>query len=151
MTAPATTRIADVVDALVALIGEAAPGLQVADGPVIGEVLAEAICVGFTEGADRPAYDTETRRADGMGRRNVEDWSVRCFLTISSGDMEMKPLRDRAAEILGAIDDALRARNVDAGAWDRAGLAGAADWVPVITPQGGLCNVFFTIAGTSLL
>lgn len=151
MTGPAVTRIADVLDALIGLIETAAPDLQVADGPVIGETLAEAICVGFTEGQDRPGYDTTYRRQDGMGRRLVEDWSVRCFLTIASGDSEMRPLRQRAAAILGAIDAALRAQSNRPDAWDRALLSGTADWVPVITPQGGLCNVFFSVEGTSLL
>lgn len=151
MTGPSVTRIADVVDALIDLIGTAAPELQVADGPVIGETLAEAICVGFTESQDSPGYDTTYRKADGMGRRLVEDWSVRCFLTIASGDVEMRPLRRRAAAILGTIDGALRDQAYRPDAWDRALLSGTADWVPVITPQGGLCNVFFAVEGTSLL
>jgi hypothetical protein len=146
------TRIHDVVDALVDLIEAAAPDLQVADGPVIGEILSEAICVGFTEGADSPGYSTEYVRQDGMGRvRYQEAWSVRCFLTISSGDTDMRALRARGADILGLIAAALADRTRDEAAWDRAVLSGSADWVPVITDQGGLVNVFFSVEGASLL
>lgn len=148
----AVTRINDVVDTLVDVIQTAAPELQVADGPVIAELLSEAICVGFSDGVDRPGYSTDYTRQEGLGRvRYQEDWSVRCFLTVSSGDTAMKPLRDRAAAILGAIAAALADKTRAPEAWDRAALSGAADWVPVIDAQGGLCNVFFTVEGSSLL
>lgn len=146
------TRIPDVLAELLDVISTAAPDLQVADGPTIGEVGAEAICVGFPESPEQPGYSTEYIRQEGLGRtRYQEAWSVRCFLTVSSGVPDMAALRSRAAAILGAIAAELTARTRDVDAWDRAAFSGNAEWVPVIDAQGGLCNVFFTVEGASLL
>lgn len=151
MSGPALTRIDAVLDALVDLV-RTASGLQVTDGPHIGEVYAEAICVGLTDGPDRPAYETRVTKQTGMGRpRMVEEFTVRSFLTISSGVPDMKVLRARAADILGQIDAALRDVDHLPGVWDRASMSGSMEWVPVIDSSGGLCNVFFTIVGESLL
>lgn len=151
MTGPSLTRIDVVVDALIDLL-VSATGLQVADGPHIGEVMAEAICVGFSQGPDLPGYETRVARQDGMGRpRMLEEFTVRMFMTISSGEDDMATLRARAAALLGLIDTALRDAHHNAGVWDRASIGPSVEWVPVFDATGGLCNVFFTVVGASLL
>lgn len=151
MAGPAVTRIDVVVDHLVQLLATTT-GLQVTDGMHIGEIMAEAICVGFTESAEHPAYETTLERSPGMGRpRMTEKFTVRLFLTISSGEADIKTLRARAAALLGMIDSALRDDHRHPGIWDRAILGSSVDWVPVLDASGALCNVFFTIDGESLL
>ena len=151
MAGPGPTRIAQVIDTLLALCATST-GLQVTDGPHLGELMDEAICLGFTDGPERPGYAVAVRRQEGMGRpRLAEDFTVRSLLTISSGDTDMSALRGRAADLLGQIDTALRDDVVHGGAWDRAALGGEMEWIPIQHSAGATVNVFFTVEGTSLL
>lgn len=149
----ASTRIGDVVDHVrqvtAAAVGE---GWQVLDGPLIGELMDKAVVVGFTESVDRPGYTTAREQMDGYGRPSYrEDFTVRCLLTIASGDTDLAPLRDQATTALAAIEDALRAQHVAAGVWNRAGLTGDTQWIPLQDPNGAAMNVIYTVEGTCLL
>lgn len=152
---PAITRVPAVIDHLLDLFRAASPHLQVADGPTIGVVMSEAICVGFSENPDSPGYETSVEKMDGIGRpRYVEAFTVRCFLTLSAGDTDegsVKRLRDRAGELLALLDTALRADHTKTGIWDRAQLGSEFGWVPIIDEHGTVCNVFFSVIGASLL
>lgn len=151
MTGPQVTRIHLVVTAVIELMRDVTD-LQVTDGPHVGEIASEAICVGFTDSPDLPGYDTTIVRQDGLGRpRMLEQFTIRSFLTVGSGDPDMPALRLRAATILGLIDGALRDEHHSRGVWDRAALGGRVDWVPWVDSSGGLCNVFFSIEGASFL
>ena len=151
MAGPGPTRIHAVVDKLIDISGEAT-GLQVLDGPHVGEVMLEALCVGFTDGPDRPGYTVDVSRQQGMGRpRLQEDFTVRVLMTITSGDTDMATLRSRAAALIGQLDTALRDDVVVDGVWDRAVVGGAMDWIPIQHEQGATCNVIFTVEGSGLL
>lgn len=146
------SRIDEVVERLVQLAGVAMPGVQVTDGPRLGYTYFDALCVGFASGPDAAAYETTWDRQDGLGHRLREAFTVRCFLTMSTGDTDddaLKRLRTAAAGHLAALDAALRATTD--GPWKRAMLGGTAEWVPVIEEQGPLCNVFFEVVGVSVL
>ncbi len=145
------TRVPDVVDALLTIL-EDASGLQVLDGPHLGEVMDEAIVVGLTEGDDAPGYSVSVDRLPGLGApRYLESWTVRSLLTLTSGDTGMGALRTRAAEILADLDAALRSAHVEDGVWQRASLADGMEWVPVQHEGGVTLSVFFRVAGASLL
>lgn len=148
---PATTRVPEAIDALVELIGDAT-GIQVTDGAFIGELADEALCVGLTEGPDRPGYTVGVRRQEGLGKPRLrEEITVRCLLSLVTGENDVKPLRDRAGILLGQIAEALadNARRPDV--WDRALLGADLEWIPVLGPSGATLAVLFEIDGSSLL
>lgn len=151
MAGPSPTRIHLVVDKLLEISGDAT-GLQVLDGPHVGEVMLEAIVVGFTDGPDRPGYSVDVARQDGLGRPRLrEDFTVRMLMTVTSGDIDMAALRTRAATLVGQLDTALRDDDVVAGVWERAALGGEMQWIPIQHTQGATCNVLFEVVGSSLL
>lgn len=145
------TRVPEAVDALVALFGDAT-GLQVLDGPTLGQVMHEAICVGLSSEQSRPGYDVEVIEQPGLGRtRYVERWTVSSLLTVSSGDTDMGALRSRAGEVLAQVDGALRAAPVVRDLWQRVALSGAMQWLPLQHPEGATVSVFFDVVGESIL
>lgn len=148
---PATTRVPEAIDALVTLIGEAT-GIQVTDGAYIGELADEALCVGLTEGPDRPGYSVAVTRQDGLGRPRLrEEITVRCLLSLITGTNDTKALRERAGVLLGRIAEALADDARRPGVWDRALLGANLEWIPVLGPTGATLGVLFEIDGTSLL
>lgn len=154
MTTPVVSRIGAVVDAVVALARTIDDGLQVADGITVGVPQSRALCIGFTDSPDRPGYTTSWERQEGYGARLQEDFTIQCFLTLTTGDHDdgaAKRLRDDATALLGALDGALRAARGRDAVWERAGLSGAAEWVAAILPEGSICNVRFDVVGTALL
>lgn len=152
MTAPSLTRIGVVVDRLVAIAKTLGEDLQVVDGPYIGELDPRVFVIGLMESPERPGYSTSVRRQEGMGRpRLVEDFEVRCLLSIASGDIDMEAVRNECVQILTNLDVALRDDHHQADVWDRVLFGPRTDWVPLQTPNGAVCNVLFTVEGTSLL
>lgn len=152
------TRMPEVLDQLIAtfkaatVTDEHPEGIQVTDGPHIGEVMYEAIVVGFTDGPDRPGYNATVSRQPGMGApRLQEDFTVRSLLTLTSGDTDIRALRNRAGELLGLIGAALAGIHVKDGVWERATLNGDTEWIPIQHPDGATVNVFFQVDGSSLL
>lgn len=144
------TRMPAVVDGLVALFGTAT-GLQVLDGPHIGEVMLEAICVGLSPDQAKPGYDVDVTQLEGFGPpRYQEEWTVSSLLSVSSGDTDIASLRVRAGELLAQVDEALRGAHVGT-AWQRAAFGGRMEWLPLQTPNGASVNVFFDVVGASLL
>ena len=148
------TRIDVVLDAILLVLRDAVPDLAVADGPEIGLPMDRALCVGFTDGPERPGYSTTWVRQDGYGQRPREDFTVHCFLTLGTGDTDrevLKRLRSQAAGYLQQMDAALRAVRGRTAVWERAGLGGETEWMPAILDNGAICNVFFDVVGTSVL
>lgn len=144
------TRVDEVVTALVDLL-RTASGVQVLDGPTLGEVLFETIVVGFTDDPQSAPYDTTVTAMSGVGRpRYREDWEVRCLLSITHGDGDLAELRTRAAQVLTLTEDALADTHV-AAAWQRARLGSQAQWFPLHHEDGATVNVLFSVAGSSLL
>lgn len=148
---PALTRVPAVVDALIGLFGSAT-GLQVLDGPHIGEVMFEAICVGLSPDQSRPGYDAVVTQLPGMGApRYVEEWTISSLLSISSGQTDLAALRARAGAALEQIDVALRAGQVAPEVWQRAGFGQGMQWLPLQHPDGASVSVFFDVVGASVL
>ncbi|GAA2242461.1 hypothetical protein GCM10010401_14210 [Rarobacter faecitabidus] len=145
------TRIAAVVERLVEICVAAAPGVQVVDGPIIGETDDDALFVGMPEG-ERSGYNSTVTAQQGRGGiRQREDWSVGFMLSLFTGMDDMSALRAKAVAILGAIDAGVSAEQVHAGIWDRAGMDGDVSWLPYQTDQGASLVVQFYISGAGLL
>lgn len=148
---PATTKIPQVAAKLIDLFHDAT-GVQVTDGPHLGELEDEAMCVGLTEGPERPGYTTTVTRQQGMGRPRLrEDFTIRCFLSLITGETDIAVLRVRAGEVLGQVAEALAAEYVVAGLWDRVVLGDRTEWIPVQADSGAVLSVFFTVDGSCLL
>lgn len=146
----ATTRIPQVVAKLAEIY--AATGLQVVDGPHLGELMDEAIVIGFTQSVDQAGYSTDVERLDGFGApRYRENFEVVSLITVASGETDVAALRNRCGDVLGQIDLAVRDAVVVAGVWDRAGVTGATQWIPLQDQQGAAMNVIFSVAGSCLL
>ena len=145
------TRVPQVAAALVALAeGLGVTGLQVVDGPFVGELAADCLVLGFPEGGSA-AYDATVVRQPGMRTRLQESWTVHCLLSMTSGRIALTDLRERCADTLAALDGALREHATEDGAWQSARIDGAMQWLPINGPSGSSCNVIFDISGTSLL
>lgn len=153
MSGPALTRVAVVVDKIIEIAKDLDVGdLDVVDGPRVGELDDRVLVVGLMESAERPGYVAEVRRQEGMGRpRLVEDFEVRCLLSIASGDIDVAELREECVTIITALDEALRSSSRVGDVWDRVMFGPRTDWVPLQASEGAVCNVLFTIEGTSLL
>jgi hypothetical protein len=146
----AVTNIDQVVDALLALF-TTATGLQVEDGPSVGEVAPAAIVVGMPSSGNEPGYTTEVAEQSGMGRpRYEETCTVRSMLTISTGNTDAKEVRDTCAGHLRAIDTALRVAHTGA-VWDRARLGRQMEWVVIQHEDGVTCTVFFAVEAVKIL
>jgi|GEM_PF-1497598 len=151
MAPPVLTRVPQVVSSLVAMFRDATD-VQVLDGPHLGEVMLEAICVGLSPDQSRPGYDVVVTEQPGYGRgRYTEQWTVSSLLTVSSGATDMTVLRSRAAALLGQIDAALRAQPVRAEVWQRVAFGSQMQWLPLQHEQGATLSVFFDVVGASIL
>lgn len=147
---PSTTTMPQVIDTLITMC-QTATGLQVTDGAHLGEVAAEAICVGFTQ-PEKAGYTSQVTRTQSLGRsRLTETFEIQCFLSVTSGHTQMKALRDKAGLYLGQISQALAGIAQVDGVWDRANLGGALEWVPVQSQAGAMMGVFFAVEGAALL
>lgn len=149
------SRMPAVVGRLVTEARTATDLEQVLDGPHLGEVMSDCLVLGFTDSADRPGYESTITRQDGTGRpRLVEEFIVRCLVSIASGDTDeaaVSRLRARCGDVLAAIDTHLRGLGPVPGVWDRAALTGDTEWIPLQDQDGAAMNVLFTIEGAALL
>ena len=147
----AATRMPAIVDRLGAIMKEAT-GLQIIDGPHIGELMDEAIVIGFTESADRPGYQSTITRQPGYGAPSLlEEFTVRCLLTIASGDTDIAALRNACGGHLNDLAVALAVEHVAEDVWERAALGGDAEWLPLQGQDGAAMSVIFTVEGACLL
>jgi len=146
----AVTNVDAVTDALLALFATAT-GLQVEDGPSVGEVAPEAIVVGMPASGNEPGYTTEVAQQSGYGQpRYVETCTVRSMLTISTGNTNAKQVRDTCAAHLRSIDTALRVAHTGS-VWDRARLGQQMQWVVIQHEEGVTCTVFFAVEAETIL
>jgi hypothetical protein len=111
----ATSRVPDVIDALVAAF-KAAPGLagvKVFDGPpVTGSPLKAAVFVGYDGDPDEQeglAVEFSQEWASIGQRARDEAFTVTCAVLAWSGATAVRAVRERAFELLAAVEDALRA------------------------------------------
>lgn len=145
------TKIGVVVEKIAEICDLAAPGVQVIDGPEIGEMEDDALLIGMPDG-ERAGYSSRVSMQSGRGGgRKREDWSVQLMLGLFTGTDDVASLRTKAVGILGEIDAALTVAQVVEGVWDKAGIAGEILWVPYQTPDGASLVVTFTVEGSALL
>ncbi|MET9957035.1 hypothetical protein ABZ135_36545 [Streptomyces sp. NPDC006339] len=109
----ATSRVPAAVDALLAVLG-AAPALAevlIVDGPPHNNLTgAERIYVGW-QPSDSAAVSL-TQDFNGAGARTRdEDFVISCYAEVWSGITDMQPQRARVFELVGVVEDALRATN----------------------------------------
>lgn len=158
MTAPAISRIDDVLTALAALattaLAAVTPAVEVMDGPQLGELPWRHLMFGITDSPDTAPYTTRYARQDGLGApRYVEEWEVRCGLCLAHGNNDIASLRAEVVDVMGLLDTALRAAHTGpAVPWDEAGLGESEmQWYPVRNQAGATVLVFFSLEGASLL
>lgn len=147
---PATTTVPAIIDQLITICHDATE-LQVTDGAHIGEIDDYALCVGIVL-ANQAGYTSEVSRTQTMGRvRLTEEFTVRCLLSLQSGDVPIKTLRDHAGDYLGRIQTALADHARVEETWDRVGMGGKVEWIPILGPDGASMSVLFVIEGACLL
>jgi hypothetical protein len=111
-----TTRWGAVVDALVTLCRTTDAAL-VLDGPTVtGDRPADYIVVGGTEDPEADGGEF-TQDWNGLGARTKhETGTVTCAVLAGIGDSDVKLARDRALNVLGQVETAIRADPTLAGA-----------------------------------
>lgn len=149
------TRIPTVVDRLIAEARAHVDIDQVLDGPTVGQILSNVLVVGLTQSDTSPGYKSTVTRQDGLGRtRMVEEFSVNCLLSVSTGDVggdTMSGLRARCGAALAALDGRLRDLGPVEGVWEDCQVGPETDWTPVEDVEGSLVNVMFTLEGTAFV
>jgi hypothetical protein len=126
-------------------------GVQVLDGPFVGELANDVLLLGLPDGG-QPGYRATVTRQEGYGRpRLTEEWSVHCMLSLTTGTNDVAALRERGAGLLAELDEQLRDHAKVDGVWDRASIGGQMDWVPLLGPAGASVTVLFDITGAALL
>jgi hypothetical protein len=115
-----SSLIPDAIDALLAMAETALPGVQVLDGPEAEWPEMEYIAIGLSpEDLENPS----TRTAAGT-ETTSESAEIIGMIRVWSGDDDIRPLRQRAYELLRALRDATEADNRLGGAVDQVELTG---------------------------
>ncbi len=140
---------ASAVDAVLAVL-RASPLLRdvrIWDGPILsGSDLAQ-LAVGAVANEDEggPAAVTSEFVSGGLGRR-AERVDIGCRVVVWSGDTEMKPVRDRAYGILGAVADALAVDRTAGGVVTQARLGSTVSLAQTQTTDGPEAVLDFTVS-----
>lgn len=140
-------KIGAVIDALVTLAGTTS-AQQVHDGPVVATVATtDYVVIGGTEDPDDEpsSFDQDW---NGLGARTkTEAGEVTCAVLVGTGEEDVKRARDRALEILGEIEAAVRAEptlgGVLSGGW--AQVSGGRH-VQRLNSQGLYVRIVFTVS-----
>lgn len=100
-------------------------GVDVIDGPPTDDVsIQDVIAVGWSPEADQAAELQQTFSSAGARDRN-EDFAIACWIDVWSGDTDVPTPRARAFELLGVIEERLRATAINPEAPT---LNGAVQW-----------------------
>lgn len=138
-----TSTVPGVLDALVALWGQALPDVQVADGEPVA-VADDVIVVAFTGVPDEPAVTSTRTREQLAAQPDRESYDVTCLASSWSGVTEFKPVRDRAYELLGSAAAALAADPTLGGRVMQARLS-TEDLIQSQTDKGAVVTVRFNV------
>ncbi|MGZ0231115.1 hypothetical protein [Streptomyces sp. CPS1] len=110
----ATSRVSDLIDALVAAL-QASPGLstvKVVDGPIVSDSAAkEWVFVGY-DGDPEGDFITSTTQQDWAGigaKKKSEDITLTCAVVVQRGSTDVRACRIRTFEVFAAVEDVLRA------------------------------------------
>lgn len=150
---PASLRTHDVIVGLVDLVRTAVPDLRVDDGPPRDKPSDfEVLWVGWDP---EQAYHATARRVDGDSNllgRDTEEGEIACILRLRTGDVEMAPLRERAMEIIAAIEESLREDHTLGGACDHAGFDGTSFGVTHYQiSEGAQIGISFSVEYTAYI
>lgn len=145
------TRVPEVVDALIAAAQEEFGKAAVVDGPRSTEGLPnDVILIGFA-GPGSPAVHTDLERAQGLGHRYTETFTIQCLISSYLGGGTMKQRRDTCADWLARIETRLKASRGLGGAADLVGLGPSQEWNQAQTADGPVCEVNFDVVGEAAL
>lgn len=141
--AATSSTVPAVLDALVAAVAAALPGVQVIDGPPGVELAADTVMIGFT-GVPGAAAVTEARtRQQYASSPDTESYDVACLVSSwPGGDTSTKDARDRAYALVDGMASAVTDRL--GGLVKRARLS-AATLVPEMTTDGAMATVTVTV------
>jgi hypothetical protein len=149
----ATSRVPAAIDALVSILG-AAPGLDgvsVIDGPpTVDQADADYLYVGWQPEGETAAELTQDFNAAGARTRD-EEFTIRCTIDCWTGDSDVATVRARAFELLGVVEDTIRASGAQPAAPT---LGGAVLWAHLTqgllqqanTDQGVRARLWFSVS-----
>ncbi|MCP9209284.1 hypothetical protein [Streptomyces cucumeris] len=123
----ATSRVPAAIAALVALLRGAAglDGVQVIDGPPTGGMEeADYVAVGWDPGGEAAVVMAQEFAGAGARTRD-EEFTITCCVDAWTGGDDIASVRHRVFELLGAVEDALRA---SAPSPDAPSLGGTVLW-----------------------
>lgn len=145
-----STQTATVLDALVAALKVALPGVEVVDGqPTSAELNdPDVLLVGFSP--SRTAVEVEQTRSDLGGTRRAETLSIACLASSWRGETDMSAVRAKAVEIVDAVRAALAANRSLDGAVRRAELGFGMSLDQAQTADGATSALDFTIQVVTL-
>jgi len=146
-----TSRVPAAVDALLAIL-RAAPALaevRIVDGPEsVNLTDRDRIHVGWQPGGEAAVALTQDFNGAGARTRD-EEFEISCYAESRSGDKDMAVRRSKAFELVGAVEEALRATNAAPTAPT---LGGAVLWAHLTTgnltqaqSEGALAGVAFAV------
>lgn len=147
----ATSAVPAALNAYLALL-QAAPGLvdvRVVDGPPTNSLTGgDWLYVGYQPGADTSVNLSQDFNAAGARTRD-EDFEILCYAESRSGGTSIATVRQRAFELLGEVETALRAT---VAAPEAPTLSGTVLWAHLVTgdlyqlqSDGVLAGVAFAV------
>lgn len=149
----ATSAVPGAITALVSIL-QAATKLEdvdVIDGPPTDDVNTQDIlCVGWSPQGDQSAELVQNFNAAGARTRD-EDFTIVGYVEVWSGDADFPAIRNRVFEILGIVEQVLRATSSNPTAPD---LGGAVMWAHLTrgvllqthNSQGARAGLAFTLS-----
>ncbi|MBP2583396.1 hypothetical protein J3A78_003874 [Streptomyces sp. PvR006] len=148
----ATSAVPAAIDALLEIL-RAAPALaevQIVDGPPVDDqAVPDQLCIGWQPGDSESATMLQEFAYAGARSRN-EEGVITCWIDCWSGDIDIRPRRLRAFEVLAVVEDALRASDT---AREAPTLNGTVQWSQlaagslrqVSSDQGARAALGFTV------
>ena len=120
-------------------------GVQIIDGQPITDLPGDFILVGF--GDDTGASVSGSQVPASLGNlRRAEQFTINCEISAWQGSTEMKIVRDRAFQILGCVEDVVRANASLNDAVIFSDFGQSIDLNQIQTAQGAVAVIKFTIA-----
>ena len=148
----ATSALPGAITELLAILqaASALDGVVISDGPPTDDIATEDfLAVGWSGGEDQGAEIAQDFNGAGARTRD-EDFTIACVIDVWSGDDGFATVRGRAFEILGVVEQALRATGPNPEAPT---LNGAVMWAHLtraslrqyFTDQGSRAALAFTV------
>jgi len=140
----AVSTVPAVLDAIVAAVRAALPGVEVWDGQPVKQTEDDVICIAFTGEPDEAAVNS-TISLEQMARDPArESYNITCLTSSWKGEADPKAVRDRAYELVDGVATALATDQTLAGLVMRAMLSTQA-FAQAQTDRGAVATVQFVI------